>query len=38
MSEVTYESFFSLSIDMLLVAGYDGLFKFINPAWTQTLG
>ena len=23
---------------MLLVAGYDGLFKFINPAWTQTLG
>jgi PAS domain S-box-containing protein len=38
MSEVTYESFFSLSIDLLLVAGYDGLFKFINPAWTQTLG
>jgi PAS domain S-box-containing protein len=38
MSEVTYESFFSLSIDLLLVAGYDGLFKFVNPAWTQTLG
>jgi PAS domain S-box-containing protein len=38
MSEVTYESFFTLSIDLLLVAGYDGLFKFVNPAWTQTLG
>jgi PAS domain S-box-containing protein len=33
-----YESFFSLSIDLLLVAGYDGFFKHLNPAWTQTLG
>ena len=37
-SDVTYESFFSLSIDLLLVAGYDGFFKHLNPAWTQTLG
>jgi PAS domain S-box-containing protein len=33
-----YESFFSLSIDMLCVAGYDGFFKHLNSAWTQTLG
>ena len=33
-----YESFFSLSVDMLCVAGYDGFFKHLNPAWTQTLG
>jgi two-component system, sensor histidine kinase and response regulator len=33
-----YESFFNLSIDLLVVAGYDGLFKFVNPAWTETFG
>jgi len=37
-SEVLYESFFTLSIDLLLVAGYDGFFKHVNPAWTQTFG
>ena len=38
MTEATYESFFNLSVDMLCLAGYDGYFKHLNPAWTQTLG
>ena len=32
------QNFFNLSIDMLCVAGYDGYFKQLNPAWSQTLG
>jgi PAS domain S-box-containing protein len=38
LSEGTYERFFNLSVDLLLVAGYDGFFKHVNPAWTQTFG
>ncbi len=29
---------FNLSIDMLCVAGFDGRFRQVNPAWTRTLG
>ncbi|CAG1019695.1 Sensor histidine kinase TmoS [Burkholderiaceae bacterium] len=29
---------FSLSLDMLCVAGFDGRLKQVNPAWTRTLG
>jgi two-component system, cell cycle sensor histidine kinase and response regulator CckA len=37
-SEEERQQFFNVSIDMLCVAGFDGYFKFLNPAWETTLG
>ena len=34
----TSDKIFTHSIEMLCIAGFDGYFKVLNPAWSRTLG
>src|SRR5690349_12036563 len=37
-SQEIEERFFTLSIDMLCVLGFDGYFRHLSPSWERTLG
>jgi PAS domain S-box-containing protein len=37
-AETKRNRFFTLAVDMLAIAGFDGFFKQLNPAWERTLG
>jgi PAS domain S-box-containing protein len=37
-AETKRNRFFTLAIDMLAIAGFDGHFKQLNPSWEATLG
>src|SRR6266540_3079201 len=37
-AEVEHDWFFSLSVDLLCVIGFDGRLERVNPSWEATLG
>jgi PAS domain S-box-containing protein len=37
-SQEDIDRFFSISLDLLCIAGFDGYFKRMNPAWSRVLG
>jgi len=37
-SESELEEFFDLALDPMVIVGFDGYFKRVNPAYERTLG